>query len=464
MKHFTVNTNHKWLNIPDNTLGVYNAWDCLATIRLHKALNVEMLERKQLGHYRDVYWPLVAPVMALAKRGLRVDQWALEETKKNIAKELRETEEPLLALVPDINLNAPIQRAKLLYDTLGLVCKRLTSTGARSTDVYALDYALRNLRKKDQDAIPFLHALFHRSRLNTIATRYLKLTPDSYGKVYPDIKLTVETLRFAYADPPIHQIPKEIRNLIRPDPGNAFIALDYSQLEARILAILSADTGSLRAFKQGEDIHRANARDLFDYTEEELNELHPSSLEGTRNYAKTFLFGISYGGRSETLKAKLYCPCERCSTKVPPTLEIPTQRRAELEEAWYRKHQAVLEWRKALVAQVRRSKSYTTRFGYTRKFSAPVNSILPEIYNCPMQSNAAGLMNQRFIRLAKAGLVPAIQMHDENILEAPKAEAAGVAERAKEIMEAPSPELDGYSFPVTVKIGDNWRDLEEIEL
>jgi DNA polymerase-1 len=464
VKHFAVNTAHKWLNIPDDTLGIYNAHDCLATIRLHQALGLKMLETRQLVHYQDTYWPLVAPVMAMAKRGLLVDTFALGQTKVAVAKEIEATEAPIRTVAPGINLNSPQQRAALLYDTLALRCGKTTPTGNRSTDVYALDYILRNLRKKDEHALPILHAMFHRSRLNTIASRYLKLIPDHNNRIYPDIKLTVETLRFAYASPPIHQIPKEIRHIIRPERGNVFVSLDYSQVEARILAILSEDKPSLETFERGDDVHRRNAWDLFEYDNQQWIDLESLARTSTRNYAKSFLYGISYGGRSETLKSKLYCPCQECVSKVPPTLEVPPSRRAELEKAWFAKHPAVLDWRKALVAGVKRTKSYTTRFGYKRFFFAPAYSILPEIYNNPMQANAAGLMNQRFVRCSDAGLPPVIQMHDELTFQAPEGEATGVATQAKEIMEAKCRELDDNSFPVSVKIGDNWRDLEEVRL
>ncbi len=464
MNYYTVNTSHKWLNQPDDTLGVYNYWDCISTLRVRQSLKKEQIENSQWNHYRKVYWPLVAPVMAMQKRGLLLNTFALNLYKQQVKQELDSTVAEVLKLTSNktINLNSPKQRAELLYDELELKCPKTTPTGARSTDQHALDSILRNLRKKDEHALPVIHALFHRSRLNTIQQRYLNPQISSDGRVRPTIKLSkVETLRLAYANPPLQQMPKEVRHIYRASPGHILLSIDYSQLEARILAVLSNDMPSLRAFSAGLDIHSENAQDLFDTP---LASMGLSQTRKTRDYAKTFLYGISYGGKSETLKAKLFCPCPRCSGKVPDTLSLSVSARKEAEDRWFSKHPRVLSWRKELVEQVRKDKSYTTAFGYKRFFFAPTSSNLPEIYNCPMQSNAAGLMNNSLVECDKVEVPLVLQMHDELVAEVEESRALDTAQEMKSIMERPIPELGNTIFPVDVAIGPNWGKLEEMTL
>lgn len=456
-----VNTSHKWLNIPHEIGGLYNYLDCLATARVYRAQRDEQIGNEQWDHYRSAYWPVVEPVMAMARRGLRVDYKALRLAEDKAKAELAEARAGILEHTSnkDINLNSPDQRATLLYDELELRCGKKTTTGKRSTDQHALDWILRNLRVKDKPAIPVIHALFHRSRWNTILTRYLGFHIASDGRVRPTIKMgRVETLRLAYANPPLQQFPKEIRDIFIPSTGQVFISLDYAQLEARIMAILSKDQSSLESFKSGLDIHKQNSEDLFG--RELLQHQSSKGLDLARDYAKVFIYGIGYGGKSETLKAKLFCPCANCNS--PDTLSISKQDRVDAENRWYNLHPAVKEWRQELVREVKEKQSLTTPFGYRRFFHAPSYSILPEIYNFPMQATAAGLMNRSMVRAKHLPMV--LQMHDELMVEQSKGEAIARAGELRDIMQTPVPELSNHSFPVDVAIGPSWGQLEEYQL
>ena len=147
MKYFTVNTSHKWLNIPDTTLGIYNYWDCYTTAKVEEGLTEEQKDNKQWEHYRKVWWPLVAPVMAMARRGLTLDHEALVEVRQQAEDEVAEC----LATVKrfttneNINLNSPKQKAHLLYEELGFKCGKKTDSGDPSTDQHALDWILGKL-------------------------------------------------------------------------------------------------------------------------------------------------------------------------------------------------------------------------------------------------------------------------------------------------------------------------------
>jgi DNA polymerase-1 len=457
MKYFTVNTDHKWLNLPDDTLGIYNYWDCLATARVWKAQTQEQIDNGQYDHYRNVFWPLVPAVMAMARRGMLLDWEELSKVRLEVNEEIERCRETILPFTSnkDINLNSYPQKGKLLYDELGFKCGKKTTTGAGSTDQEALTWIVKNLRKKDLPNLPVIHSLFHRSRYQTIASRYLSphVYPD--GRVRPTVKMgKAETLRLAYANPPLQQMPKEIRRIYKPEKGFRYVSLDYAQLEARILAVLSGDEPLLKAFRVGKDVHIENARDLFGG--------EVSVDIGEREYGKSFFYKMTYGGQSSSGDNKQYCPCEKCKDKVPAVLELKLSQKKAMESRWFAKHKAVKIFRDRLLAQVKRDGFYTTPFGYRRFFFPPANSIVPEIYNFPMQSVAAGLMNRSLVNAHKARLPIVLQYHDELMMECPESKAEKFAIELKEIMESPVPELDNTSFPVDVSIGENWGEMKEI--
>jgi DNA polymerase-1 len=245
-----------------------------------------------------------------------------------------------------------------------------------------------------------------------------------------------------------------------------FLAADYSQLEARILAYLSGDAVSIRAFDEGRDIHNQNAMDLFEYLLEHWEELAPLERTLCRNFAKTFLYGISYGGATETIKMKTYCPCPKCIHLVPDTLNMSKQRLKEVEVAWFTKHKAVAEFHAALKYQVEEHQFWDCPFGGRRQFFAPWSPELDrETKNAPMQTTAAALMNRKQVELDRLNAPIVLQKHDEFMFEIRKEDINKYADMSHEVMEASYPDvgvLSDISFPIDVEVGDTWGSLEKM--
>jgi len=464
-------SDHRWLQFDDDLVGKYNAIDCVATARVHHALCQEQRDNHQYTHFREVFWPMVGHIVELQKRGMPLDVGRLMKYGFAVKEEIKDTEAAICAdavVDPGLNFNSTRQVAKLLFEDLGLKSFKTTDSGGLSTDQEALDRCLRNLRKKDEHARPVLEALFHRSRLKTIRDRYLKMPTGEDGRVRPTIKAgKAETLRLAYANPALQQMPKEIRHVFVAKPGHVFVAIDYSQLEARILAVLSGDQTSLDIFLEGGDVHKQNAIDLRGFSEQEWERLEPRIRSQNRNLAKTFLYGISYGGKAETLKAKMFCPCPKCADKVPDTLSLSRNDMKAAELRWFAKHSAVKWFREELDELAKNQgikRSYTTPFGYKRIFFNPYPDVMTEVYNFPMQATAAGLMNRSFVEAMEAGLPIVLQMHDELVMECPRDEALGMGRQLKEIMERPVAEMGGTVFPVDAKWGESWGEMEEVGL
>lgn len=447
-----------WLQLSARQVGVYNNLDVLATARLAKCLPDRFKKLGTEAYYEHEVWPAVGAVLDMQRRGLPVDIAERDRIRNDLTTELADTDGEILRLAgnADLNLNSTKQKAELLFGKLGLKPGRRTEGGAWSTDTEALATVLRNLRKMDEHARPILEGLFHRSRIKTILERYLDFHIDNDGRVRPRIKFTgTKTERLAYADPAVQQFPDEVRAMVGAEPGMTFVSADAKQVEARILAILADDHASLAAFEAGEDIHTANARDLFP----NFDTLDDKARKGARNFAKAFLYGLSYGGAAESIKTKLFCPCPKCAHKVPPTITLSRLEMRRVADRWFAKHGAVLRFRAQLKDQVARFRYFTSPFGGRRYIFSPWKDAEREVYNLPMQWCAARLTNRSMVELHRRGAPIILQMHDSLTLEVPTAEADHWSTTMREVMEQPVPELGGAVFPVDVRVGQRWSDL-----
>jgi DNA polymerase-1 len=454
-------SSHKWLNLT-SVDHVYNSWDCLGTARLRKELLTEAEKVGQLQFYNDRVWPLVEPVMAMQRRGIPVNAKTRANVKRALSLEIGRTEAPLRAELglPDGSLT-PNHKRHLLFEKLGLKVPKMTKSGP-SIDQDSLLKVLKGLRKKDEHARPFLEACFHVSRLSTLHSRYLNF-PIIEGRMYPTVKpFWADTGRWAYADPPVQQWPWEIRHIVEAPPGHVILTGDYSQLEARILAILAGDGPSLQVFASGDDLHIQNALDLFGWTMAEWSALGQLGQQAARNTSKGFLYGISYGGEAETMRAKLYCPCPVCKAKAPSEMNVTKEEMQQAQTRWYMKHPAVAAFFTELIKEVFKTHSYTNPFGQTHTFFAPQSEAARKARNNPMQSTASQIINNSVLSEPKWPWLH--QMHDAMYMLVPEGDALGWAKKLKGLMERPVPELDGTVFPVSVEMGKTWGSLEHVSV
>ncbi len=470
---YAANTNHAFLRLPDTTLGVYNLHDAYQTAKLVAPLLRELKSRGNLEYAIGTMESLQRAVINMGKRGILCDRGRLQDYRRQVQQELRATDRTILDR-PDADallaptgkspngIGSPKRLGRYLFDTLGLKPPKKTDTGLDSTDQESLGRILKGLRKKDEHARVVLEALFHRSRLKTISQRYLGFDIDPDSRVRARCKMFgPKTFRFAYENPPLQQYPKEARHVFVAAPGKVLLQVDYSQLEARILAYLSGDEPSTEVFRTGGDVHVQNAKDLFGYGEDTWLGLGSLVQDKTRFFSKGFLYGISYGGEAETMKTKEFCPCSKCADSVPPTLRLKKSEIAAAADRWHHKHPRVREWQEENAAFVRKHHYYESPMGCRRWIARPWgNDLDRELKNIPMQFGGALLMNDRQVTLDQAGAPIIFQMHDSFLLEIPKEELDYWAGLTKETMEAPVPGLGGVSIPVDVECGESWGEME----
>jgi DNA polymerase-1 len=311
----------------------------------------------------------------------------------------------------------------------------------------------------DEHARPVLFDLFHRTRLETIRARYLKLEPDPDGRVRPVVKMShVKTLRLAYAEPALQQFPEEARHLFVAAPGHVLLSVDYAQLEARLLAYFSGDPGMIAAFEAGLDIHAENSKELFNLTNEQWSAL--PDKEPYRIYSKSgFLYKLVYGGTAASGDKKLFCPCPPCAAHKPKMVALSRDESVAAERRWLARHPRVLEYQEEVARFVRRTHYYEPLLGGRRYVSKPWGADLArELKNIPNQTGGAHLMYRAQGSLEARHQAPIIlQHHDSFLLEVPEDERDLWYTRTREAMEEPVV-VGGREvvFPVDGKWGRNW--------
>jgi DNA polymerase-1 len=475
---YKANTNHKFLNIENTTMFTYNAWDCHATAELDIALRKEMESarfNKQSEWYDRVVTPLQYAVMDMEGRGIPVDVAKRKQFTNRIANELFQATERVRSHArthgysfTDKFPNSDQQVRDFLFNHLGLKPAGRTNKGKGkdfSVDLKNLVSVIKKLRKKDEPHRNMLYALTHRSRLQTVYERYCTF-PVSKGRVYPTVKLTgTKTFRYAYKSPALQQFPPETRVFLGGHGGlgrsRLLLAIDYSQLEARILAILAEDEISLSVFRSNEDVHAQNARDLFGMSPTEWDALDKKKRNIIRSHAKGFLYRISYGGEGNTDAGKEYCPCPTCAANVPPTMGLSKEDELAAEARWFAAHSAVRDFQDKLVVQVGRDAYYENPFGVRRYVATPAwdSHGRREILNIPMQFTGACIVNAAQVRLHKLGAPIFLQWHDAFYFELEESAPGRVVDQQiadyKGVMEEPVPELDNWSFPCDAELGYN---------
>lgn len=469
---YAANTDHAFLKLPDKTIGVYNLHDSYQTALLVAPLISELKSRGNFEYATGTMAKLQRAVINMSRRGIYCDRKKLGIYKKEVKQELIETDKTILDRDDAADLRTPTGKStngigspkrlgKYLFKTLGLKPSKKTDKGLDSTDQESLGRILRDLRKKDEHARPVIEALFHRSRLKTIKQRYLNFDIDPDSRVRARCKMFgPKTFRFAYENPPLQQYPKEARHIFLAAQGKTLLQVDYSQLEARILAYLAQDIPSIAIFESGGDVHIQNACDLFGYSAADWEKLD-ATRRPSRNFAKSFLYGISYGGEAETMKTKEFCPCPKCRDQMPPTLKLKKKEIAKAASRWHSKHPRIAQWQLENANFVRKYHYYESPMGCRRWIAKPWGPELDrELKNIPMQFGGALLMNDRQVKLDKKEAPIVFQMHDSFLLEVPKEKLNYWAETTKNIMELPVPGLGGISIPADVEFGESWGEMK----
>jgi DNA polymerase-1 len=427
--------------------------DVLALVRAWDRVEARLRELGLWALFRDVEMPLVWVLRAMERRGIRVDREALAELGRELDDAMARTENEVYALAGRrFNIQSPSQLAEVLFDILGLPAQRRTKTGY-STDAESLE-ALRPLH-------PVVDAVLSYRQLAKLKGTYVDgLAPliAEDGRLHTHFNQTVAaTGRLSSSEPNLQNIPvrlplgRRVRRVFLPSPGRLLVAADYSQIELRILAHLSDDPVLQDAFRQGQDIHRRTASEMFQVP---LDLVTPE----LRNRAKAINFGIIYGISDFGLANNT---------------GVTRQEAAEFIRQYFRQYPRIKAFMDATLEFARREGYVQTLLGRRR--------YLPDIasrnyarrqyaermaMNTPIQGTAADLIKVAMVRLERAfqeaelKSAMVLQVHDELIWDVVPEEQETVERLAVAIMSSALP----LSVPlqVDVKCGPHWDALEPV--
>ena len=399
--------------------------------------------------YEEIEHPLCRVLAEMELAGFLIDREALRRFGDSLTGSIDALQQSIWALAgTQFNINSPKQLGSVLFDTLLLPAGKKTKTGwSTNADV------LERLRGKHPIVQQVLDYRMLTKLKSTYADGLLKvIAPD--GRIHSHFRMTVTaTGRLSSTEPNLQNIPirkelgAEIRRMFVPAPGMVLVDADYSQIELRLLAHIYGDETMRRAFREGADIHRATAAQVFGVPFEEVTALQ-------RSRAKAVNFGIVYGISAFSLAQDIGV--------------FQSEAKAYME-AYLEKYAGVHAYMKSVVEQARQDGYVSTLFGRRRSLPELKSSNFQQrafgervALNMPIQGTAADIIKLAMVNAARrlraeqlqARLI--LQVHDELIVESPVQEAEQVAALLKEEME----QAVSLSIPLTVdvKIGSTWAE------
>lgn len=424
-------------------------------IELFPFLFKELKEKTLLKLFEEIEMPLVTVLFKMQKQGVRINKDLLSKLSKECEGKIEHLTQNLYRLAgEEFNINSPKQLSSILFKKLNLPVIKKTKTGF-STDEDVLTRLAQNHE--------FPAIILEYRQLSKLKSTYIdalpKLVDLKTGRIHAQFNQTgTETGRLSSSHPNLQNIPirtelgRQIRKAIVPSREDLLmISADYSQIELRILAHLSADAALKEAFKKDEDIHKFTASLIFDVKEEAVN-------EKMRDTAKRVNFGIIYGISPFGLAKDL---------------NIPQEKAQEFIDRYFLRYASVKKFVEETIKKCERDGFVSTllnRRRYIPEINSPNASIKQfaqrQAMNTPVQGSAADIIKLVMINIQKAieerGLDSKmlITVHDELVFEVPSKEQEEMLALIREKMEHPVK----LSVPIkaSMKIGRDWLEMKEI--
>ncbi|MDT8371105.1 MAG: DNA polymerase I [Gammaproteobacteria bacterium] len=432
--------------------GLYAAEDADITLQLHLVLWPQI---KAIPSLKSVYFelemPLLPVITSLERNGVNIDIWMLQQQSDELAHQLAKLEQQAWAIAgEEFNLGSPKQLGDILYDKLELPVLKKTPKGQAST----AEAVLQELADQGYE-LP--QVLMHYRSLSKLKSTYTDRLPEQVnratGRVHTSYHQAVTaTGRLSSSDPNLQNIPirseegRRIREAFVAPEGFSILAADYSQIELRIMAHLSQDSGLLKAFAAGEDIHRHTASEIFSVALDEVT-------NDQRRSAKAINFGLIYGMSAHGLSKQL---------------GIERHQAADYMTTYFERYPDVKHYMETTRDQAKLDGYVETLFG-RRLYLPEINSSngMRRQYaertaiNAPMQGTAADIIKRAMISIhhwlitSDTSIKMIMQVHDELVFEVPK-DQIDLAKTTIEQCMTDAADLD-VPLEVGIGVGDNWE-------
>ncbi|CDT38396.1 DNA polymerase I [Vibrio coralliirubri] len=429
----------------------YAAEDADVTLRLHNRLmeNIEQ-DEKLKAIYEEIEVPLIPVMSRIERTGVFIDDMLLGAQSQEIAVRLDELEQKAYEIAEqEFNMNSPKQLQAILFEKMGLPVIKKTPSGAPSTNEevlqeLALDYPLPKLIIEYRGLAKLK---------STYTDKLPKMINAETGRVHTSYHQAVTaTGRLSSTDPNLQNIPirneegRRIRQAFVAQHGWKILAVDYSQIELRIMAHLSGDKALLEAFQQGKDIHAATAAEIIGVDIEQVT-------TEQRRRAKAVNFGLIYGMSAFGLAKQLGIPrgeaqhyMDTYFERYPGVMQYMEDTRSAASEQGFVE---TIYGRRLHLPEIQ------SRNGMRRKAAERA------AINAPMQGTAADIIKKamllvdEWIQAEGDGRVKLLmQVHDELVFEVKESSLAEIESKVQELMESAA-ELE---VPLVAEAGhgDNW--------
>jgi DNA polymerase-1 len=434
------------------TASPYAAEDADITLQLHETLWQQLSDIPSLKKvYRDIEQPLVRVLLGMEETGVLVDRKMLGKQSDELGRKMADLEAQAHKLAGGpFNLGSPKQLQEILFEQQGLPVIRKTPKGQPSTaeDVLA---ELAN----DYDLPAVIIDYRGVSKLKSTYTDKLPLMiNERTGRIHTSYHQAVAaTGRLSSTDPNLQNIPirtedgRRIRTAFVAPGGYVLLAADYSQIELRIMAHLSADKGLLKAFEQEQDVHRATAAEVFGAA---LEDVTPDQ----RRSAKAINFGLMYGMSAFGLAKQL---------------GISRGEAQEYVDLYFERYPGVKKYMDDIRSSASEKGYVETVFG-RRLYLPEINARNAQrrqyaersAINAPMQGTAADIIKRAMITVHgwlqddKPDARMIMQVHDELVFEVAEKEVDAVSAKVSELMNGAA-DLKA-PLKVDVGVGKNWDE------
>ena len=402
------------------------------TLTLVAPLRDRMARENAANVFDGIEMPLVPVLAKMERAGMLVDPDRLRNLSEGLATQITEVERSIRDLAGDetFNIGSPMQLSHVLFDVMGLPTKGLKKTkrGYYSTNAKVLSDLAR-----DHEIVRLILDWREKSKIKSTYLDTLGPLRRGDGRVHTTYNQTITaTGRLSSSDPNLQNIPtrselgRTVKTAFSAGEGSVFLAVDYSQIELRLLAHLSGDEHLVRAFNEGEDFHAETAARVFGVP---VSEVTPD----LRSRAKAVNFGIVYGQQAYGLSQSLH---------------ISMVEARDMIDRYYEAYPGVRTFLDNVVARAKQTGYAETMYG-RRRHIPELKAKNPQLrgfgertaMNHPMQGTAADIIKIAMARVSRrleeegfaAHMI--LQVHDELDFECPVDEVERLTAMVRDVME-----------------------------
>lgn len=402
------------------------------TLALVAPLRDRMARENAANVFDGIEMPLVPVLAKMERAGMLVDPDRLRSLSEGLATQITEVERSIRDLAGDetFNIGSPMQLSHVLFDVMGLPTKGLKKTkrGYYSTNAKVLSDLAR-----DHEIVRLILDWREKSKIKSTYLDTLGPLRRGDGRVHTTYNQTITaTGRLSSSDPNLQNIPtrselgRTVKTAFSAGEGSVFFAVDYSQIELRLLAHLSGDEHLVRAFNEGEDFHAETAARVFGVP---VSEVTPD----LRSRAKAVNFGIVYGQQAYGLSQSLH---------------ISMAEARDMIDRYYEAYPGVRTFLDNVVARAKQTGYAETMYG-RRRHIPELKAKNPQLrgfgertaMNHPMQGTAADIIKIAMARVSRrleeegfaAHMI--LQVHDELDFECPVNEVERLTAMVRDVME-----------------------------